>query len=118
VSPTIRDIELAICLNFNITKDILRGPDRKRRYARPRQIAMALSRELTDMSLSQIGRHYCRDHTTVLHAIARIRDLSEVNPKVAAHVEDCRTMLQGVLAHRAIQTADYLKQPLVQARAA
>jgi chromosomal replication initiator protein len=44
-------------------------------YVLPRQVAIFLSRELTTCSLTQIGQHFGgRDHTTVLHAIQKIRE--------------------------------------------
>ena len=50
---------------------------RSRSLARPRQMAMALSKELTEHSLPEIGDAFGgRDHTTVLHACRTIRDLS------------------------------------------
>jgi hypothetical protein len=53
---------------------------RSKYVARPRQIAMLLTREATPMSLPAIGRHFGkRDHTTVLHAINRIEDLAETD---------------------------------------
>lgn len=49
-------------------RDML-SPRRDRRIAWPRQVAMALARELTGQSLPYIGMQFGRDHTTVLHAI-------------------------------------------------
>ena len=60
----VRDIERAVCLRFKITPERLRGRECQRKIARPRQIAMALARELTGASLPQIGRHFGRDHTS------------------------------------------------------
>jgi chromosomal replication initiator protein len=51
---------------------------RTRIIARPRQVAMALAKELTPMSLPDIGESFGgRDHTTVLHACKRIKELRE-----------------------------------------
>ena len=51
--------------------------------ARPRQMAMALAKELTPMSLPEIGQNFGnRDHTTVLHACRQIASLRESTPQI------------------------------------
>ncbi len=63
-------------LYFGLTIDDLCGQSRSRVLVTARQIAMYLSRELTDMSLPKIGQQFGgRDHTTVMHAERKIRDL-------------------------------------------
>ena len=63
-------------------KDLL-GKKRTRSLARPRQMAMALSKELTEHSLPEIGDAFSgRDHTTVLHACRQIRTLMETDGKL------------------------------------
>ncbi len=57
---------------------------RSRSIARPRQLAMALCKELTNHSLPEIGDAFGgRDHTTVLHACRQIKSLTETNPDIA-----------------------------------
>jgi chromosomal replication initiator protein len=69
---TIAEIQAAACAHFGISPDELVSPTRTSRVAWPRQLAMFLSRELTDASLPAIGRQFGgRDHTTVLHACRR-----------------------------------------------
>jgi chromosomal replication initiator protein len=61
---------------FNITLDDLCSKSRTRTLVTARQIAMYLCRELTDMSLPKIGAELGgRDHTTVIHADRKIREL-------------------------------------------
>jgi len=61
---------------FRISVDDLCGTSRSRALVNARQVAMYLSRELTDMSLPQIGKEFGgRDHTTVMHAERKIRQL-------------------------------------------
>jgi chromosomal replication initiator protein len=68
-ASSLSDIQTAACEHFHITADELVSPDRARRVAWPRQIAMYLARELTSESLPAIGRQFGgRDHSTVLHA--------------------------------------------------
>ena len=61
---------------YQIRVPALDSPQRTRSVARPRQLAMALVRELTSLSLVEIGRGFGgRDHTTVLHATRIIEKL-------------------------------------------
>ena len=63
-------------------KDLL-GKKRTRSLARPRQVAMAMAKELTEHSLPEIGDAFGgRDHTTVLHACRQIRTLMETDGKL------------------------------------
>jgi chromosomal replication initiator protein len=71
---SVRDIQLATCRAFSLSLDELLSHDRSARVAWPRQMAMHLVRELTDLTLPAIGRDFGgRDHTTVLHADRRAR---------------------------------------------
>ena len=61
---------------FGLSKAELIGDKRSQNIVYPRQVAMYLSRELTDSSLPKIGRHFGgRDHTTVIHATSKIARL-------------------------------------------
>lgn len=72
---TIDEILQHVGKYYNITLLQLQGPKRLKNYAFPRQVAMYLSRNLTDMSLPEIGNAFGgRDHTTVLHACKKIED--------------------------------------------
>ena len=69
-------IQHEICRYFGISKADLIGSSRSKGFAYPRQIAMYLSRELTDESLPKIGRAFGgRDHSTVMHATSKISNL-------------------------------------------
>lgn len=71
---------------------------RSRRVARPRQIAMYLSRKLTERSLPEIGRRFGgRDHTTVLHACKTIEALCQVDPVFKQEVEFLKDVLNKPL---------------------
>jgi len=62
---------------------------RTRTVAFPRQIAMFLCRELTDLSLPQIGEKFGgRDHTTVIHAYDKINDLKKNDPFIEKSIND------------------------------
>ena len=96
VTPSLRDIEAAVCARFGLTPEILRGPRRERGIARPRQIVMYLAREMTPLSYPRIAAWFHRDHTTVLWGERRIRQLMVEKPKVAAYVRECRALKRGV----------------------
>jgi len=90
---TMRDVEKAVSLKFNLPLDDLRGTCRARYCARPRQIAMFLCREMTSNSMPRVGRHFGRDHTTVLHAVRVIKRMSAESPEFASQVEGCREIV-------------------------
>ncbi|MGH6980494.1 MAG: helix-turn-helix domain-containing protein, partial [Stellaceae bacterium] len=68
---------------------------RAREIARPRQVAMYLCKMLTPRSLPEIGKKFGgRDHTTVIHAIRRIEELSVADKTLAEDVAILTRMLQ------------------------
>ena len=72
---TINLIQDVVASYYNLKIDELKSQRRTRNIAYPRQIAMFLSRKLTDMSLPKIGEEFGgRDHTTVIHAYEKISD--------------------------------------------
>ncbi|HEY0719669.1 MAG TPA: chromosomal replication initiator protein DnaA [Gammaproteobacteria bacterium] len=81
---TIENIQKTVAEYFKIRVADLLAKRRTRSIARPRQIAMALAKELTNHSLPEIGDAFGgRDHTTVLHACKKVAELKEVEPRVA-----------------------------------
>ncbi len=76
-------IQSVVAEYYNLPKADLLGRRRSRSVARPRQMAMALAKGLTAHSLPEIGRGFGgRDHTTVLHASNRIKELRTSNAEV------------------------------------
>lgn len=72
---TIDIIQDVVAAYFNLRVEDLKSQRRTRNVAYPRQIAMYLSRKLTDMSLPKIGEEFGgRDHTTVIHAYEKISE--------------------------------------------
>ena len=70
------NIQKVVAEFYNLRTSDLLSAKRTRSIARPRQIAMALSKELTNHSLPEIGERFGgRDHTTVLYATRRVREL-------------------------------------------
>lgn len=73
---TLSDIKREVCRHYDISRDEIEGRSRVRLYSRPRQIAMSISRDMTNHSLPAIAGHYGnRDHTTALFACTRISEL-------------------------------------------
>jgi chromosomal replication initiator protein len=89
---TVEEIQRATCERLGVSPDALRSPDRTARVAWARQVAMYLSRELTDATLPAIGRAFGgRNHTTVLHACRR------ASKRIAADAEACE-LVRGLTA--------------------
>lgn len=77
---TIENIQKTVAEYYKIKVSDLLSKRRSRSVARPRQVAMALAKELTNKSLPEIGDGFGgRDHTTVLHACRKIAELKEEN---------------------------------------
>lgn len=81
---TVEEIQRKVCEHYNIRISDMTGPKRLRSFARPRQIAMYLSKQLTTRSLPEIGRYFGgRDHTTVMHGVRRIEELRQQDGQIA-----------------------------------
>jgi len=77
---TVDEIQRQVADYFNIKLSDLLSARRARQVARPRQVAMYLSKQLTSKSLPSIGRKFGgRDHTTVMHAVKRIEELKQTD---------------------------------------
>lgn len=86
---TIDLIQDVVANYFNLKVDDLKSSRRTRNVAFPRQIAMYLSRKLTDMSLPKIGEEFGgRDHTTVIHAYEKISSNLKVDESLQNAVND------------------------------
>ncbi|MDP3803216.1 chromosomal replication initiator protein DnaA [Brevundimonas sp.] len=79
---TLDNIKKEVVAYFNIRLNDLSSARRTRSLARPRQIAMALAKELTQHSYTEIGDAFGKDHTTVLHAHRKVAELRESDPRV------------------------------------
>lgn len=89
---TLDSIQKTVGEYFKTRVSELLSKKRTRSIARPRQIAMALAKELTSHSLPEIGEAFGgRDHTTVLHACRKIAELKESDARIA---EDYRNLLR------------------------
>ena len=93
---TIENIQKTVADYFKLRLSDLLSEKRSRSLARPRQIAMTLARELTQLSLPEIGQAFGgRDHTTVMHACQRVQDLQEADTRVREDYSNLVRILTG-----------------------
>jgi chromosomal replication initiator protein len=92
---TIGQIQRNVAEEFQLKVSELKAKDNSRRVAEPRQIAMYLSKELTQSSLSEIGREFGgKHHTTVMHAIRKVERQQKSDPKLKAIISRLLESLQ------------------------
>jgi chromosomal replication initiator protein len=90
----IDNIQKTVADYYKLRMSDLLSKKRNRSLARPRQVAMALSKELTNHSLPEIGDAFGgRDHTTVLHACRKVEELREMNPEIKDDYRNLRRIL-------------------------
>ncbi|MEE8188021.1 MAG: chromosomal replication initiator protein DnaA [Kiloniellales bacterium] len=93
---TIEEIQKRVSEHFNVRITDMHSARRARAVARPRQVAMYLSKQLTSRSLPEIGRKFGgRDHTTVMHAVRKVEELKSTDPTFAEDIELLRRMLEA-----------------------
>ncbi|HHD2751715.1 TPA: chromosomal replication initiator protein DnaA [Clostridium perfringens] len=86
---TVKTIQESVANYYNLRIDDLKSQRRTRNIAYPRQIAMYLSRKLTDMSLPKIGEEFGgRDHTTVIHAYEKISENLKTDEGLQSMIND------------------------------
>lgn len=91
---SIHDIQRTVGEVFNIKLEDFKAKKRTKSVAFPRQIAMYLSRELTDHSLPKIGEEFGgRDHTTVIHAHEKISKLVETDTQLQSQIKEIHEKL-------------------------
>ena len=93
---TVEDIQRKVSDHYNIRLSDMLGPKRLRTIARPRQVAMYLSKQLTTRSLPEIGRRFGgRDHTTVMHGVKRVEELMASDSQFQDDVDRLCRALEG-----------------------
>ncbi len=93
---TMEEIQKRVAEHFKIRVSDMSSARRSRAVARPRQVAMYLSKQLTSRSLPEIGRAFGgRDHTTVIHAVRKIEELVKLDTAFAEDVELLTRMLES-----------------------
>ena len=93
---TIDEIQAQVAEHYRIRKAEMTSARRAREVARPRQVAMYLSKQLTPKSLPDIGRRFGgRDHTTVIHAVRQIEKLRAADAELDADIRLLTRQLEG-----------------------
>ncbi|MDQ2094014.1 chromosomal replication initiator protein DnaA [Rhodalgimonas zhirmunskyi] len=93
---TIEEIQRKVSEHYNIRLSDMIGPKRVRSFARPRQVAMFLCKQLTSRSLPEIGRRFGgRDHTTVMHGVRKIEELRQQDAQIEEDIELLRRALEA-----------------------
>lgn len=92
--PKVAEIIKVVCDRYQLNRNEMLSPRRQAQIVLPRQIAMYLAYELTVNSYPEIGRRFGgRDHTTVLHAVRKVKRLVESFPQLAAEILEIKKSL-------------------------
>ena len=91
---SVPEIQEGVADYFHVRLIDLKGNRRDRKIARPRQIAMYLSKTLTTLSLPDIALQFGRDHTTIIHAVKTIEKLQAEDAALARDIQKVITILQ------------------------
>ena len=96
--PTPNLIISQVCKFYSVDETALRGTQKNKGIAEPRQIAMYLVRKLTNMSLPEIGQEFSKDHTTVLYAIRKVElELKNGNDTMRNNIRDITANINSCL---------------------
>ena len=93
---SLENIQKTVADYYKIRVSDIRSKKRTRNITRPRQIAMALAKELTNHSLPEIGDAFGgRDHTTVIHACKKVKELTNDIPQLNQDYENLLKILSS-----------------------
>ena len=96
--PTPSLIISQVCKFYNVDEILLRGSQRTRNITVPRQIAMYLIRQLTNLSLPDIGLEFARDHSTVLHSVEKVEsELKRGDTTLQNNIRDITANINSLL---------------------
>ena len=85
---TLETIQKVIADNYNITVANLRGKSREKKFVIPRQIAIYISRELTESSYSELGEEFGgKDHSTIMTAYKKISEQIKIDPTLESKIQ-------------------------------
>lgn len=93
--PSIRSIQDAVCEHYLVARNDLVSPRRDPSIVIPRQVAMHLSRKLTQYSYSLIGVKFAKDHSTVMYGFRKIERLLATNPAFGADIAKITETIQA-----------------------
>ena len=91
---TVEGIKRVVCRQYGLSHSEMISDRREKKIVHPRQIAMFLCRELTTLSMPRIGQRFGdKDHTTVFHAIHKVKSMIANDPDVNNEVSELRAQL-------------------------
>ncbi|MDF1536415.1 MAG: chromosomal replication initiator protein DnaA [bacterium] len=93
---TVDDIQKRVSSFFNVKMSDMKSKKKNKAFILPRHTAMYMTRQLTDLSLPEIGRHFGgRDHSTVLHAVHKLENIVHNDPDFANTIDHITRELEG-----------------------
>lgn len=92
---TLESIQKTVCEKYNLELKDMSSKNRARQIAYPRQIAMYLCRQLTDLSLVIIGDSFNRDHSTIMHGVDKITTDITNDPYLAEDINNLIEIIKG-----------------------
>ena len=96
IDPSIEDIQKKVSEHFSVKMSEMFSARRSKSVVIPRQVAMYLSKELTNLSYPEIGRNFGgKDHTTIIHASKKIDKLLNEN----SHISEDIKLLKSILSN-------------------
>jgi chromosomal replication initiator protein len=96
VMPTAESIKKVVSKYYNVKVSDLESSRRARNFSAPRQVAMYLCREMTDMSLPKIGGSFNRDHTTVMHAHDKVKTEIITSDDFSAVIKELEEKIRSI----------------------
>jgi hypothetical protein len=95
--PTVRDIQEIVAEFYGITRADILSKCRATKFTFPRQVAAYLAKEITGLSLPDIGRRFSgRDHTTILYSVNKVAALRESDPTLADEITEIKYRLEAL----------------------
>jgi len=94
INFTVDEIIRATSEYYELYHYDLKSKKRTRKFVIPRQIAIYISRDLTDLSTTEIGSDFSRDHTTIMHAIEKIEIALKTNLQFQKDIREIETKLK------------------------
>lgn len=93
----VEDILEAVCKYYSQTKEDITGKKKNKEFVEPRQIAIYLITELTDLPLKSIGNYFSgKDHTTIMHARDKISSSLKTNARTKTAVDDLKNIIMKI----------------------
>ncbi len=103
---TVKLVAIETCSKFSITLDRLTTPSRSNQVAIPRQVVFYVARELCDVTSTELGRIFRKDHGTVLHGVKQIKNRMDVYEPFASIVKDIIKSVRQRLASEAVSATN------------